>query len=84
MLSNICSVCKKRGVATGYSLTKLFHLEDKTQKKAVTKWCHECLKTYAKHQVKTFRNYMPKLRDTNIAKYNETIADVRFIAEIYK
>ncbi len=76
MLSTSCSVCKKRGVAEGFSLTKLFHLEDNTQLKTITKWCRECLTKYSREQCTKRQDYIPKLRDTNIQSYHNVVREV--------
>ena len=76
MISNTCSVCKKRGVATGYSRTKLYHLEDTTQLKTVTRWCKECLTIHSRKQCTKRIDYVPKLRDTNIHSYHNAVRKV--------
>lgn len=82
--TDVCSVCKKRGVAKGYSLTKLFHLEDNTQLRNITKWCNECLTEYADTIATGYRHYTPKLRDTNIKKYNDTYPEVTHFEHYHK
>ncbi len=71
-----CSICKNRNIVKEY---KLYN----TNTKEITQWCQECLTKYATKNM-LMANYMPKLRDTNIEQYNDTINDIRFIAEVYK
>ena len=71
----VCSICKKRGVAEGFNLTKLFHLEDNTQVKDITKWCNTCLTDFAKKQTSS-NQVIPRLIDTDIQHYNNTYPEV--------
>ena len=70
-----CTVCRTRNTITDYSITTVTK-----HKRTKEVYCKECLTDIAKKSnVWSHKNNIPKLRDTKIDKYNETINDYRFI-----
>lgn len=69
-----CWNCKGRNIVKGY-IERTINKHNSTTKQ----WCRKCLTKYANTNMKYTGDHMPKLRDTNIDKYNEAINDYRFI-----
>jgi len=81
----LCSICKIKNTVEGYKLVEVnkpnknFHKET-----VITQWCQACLNKYAV-SYKTFKiQAMPKLRDTDIKKYNEMLNSTPFIMRYFK
>ena len=75
MITDLCTECRSRAVVQGFMLKR---------RGKIIRWCQSCLTTNAERQVVYASSRLPKLRQTNIKKYNEVINSDLFIEYLNK
>tara|TARA_R110002020_G_scaffold473650_1_gene703253 strand:+ start:679 stop:939 length:261 start_codon:yes stop_codon:yes gene_type:complete len=80
-MDSFCSECRDKNIVDGFKVITIFQAIGDVHRKTIKEWCKNCLTKYANINGGYNSTYMPKLRDTNIDKYNEFIKSDKFITQ---